>query len=138
MLSFFRIIVVGVPMDSFDEVAGCSRTCLNSFIHQWTAWMVRKYEVPVLKWPRTMEDIRHSEGVYRALGLPGCIGSTDGVHVASDAVGVNLQGDHCGKERYPTVVFNVTVSHNRRIQNVAGPFPGESPCMQTQWYDRKK
>ena len=130
MLCFFRIIATGMPMDSFEELAGCSRPCINVFIHEWASWMVRKYEISVLKWPRTMEEIRHCEGVYRELGLPGCIGSTDGVHVASDVVAVNLQGDHCGKERYPTVVFNVTTSHNRRIQNVAGPFPGdESPCI---------
>jgi len=42
---------------------------------------------------------------------------------ASDNIPVSLLGDHCGK-KYPTMVFNVTVGHNRRVINVAGPFPG--------------
>ena len=124
MLSFFRVLATGMPLNSFDEVAGCSESTMQLFFIPFAEWLVGQYEVEILSWPTTPEMIEKIERPFKGLGLPGCIGSMDGVHVASDAVPVSLTGDHCGKESYPTVVFNVTSGHNRRVINVAGPFPG--------------
>ena len=65
-----------------------------------------------------------NELVYSLLGLPGCIASMDGVHLAWDNCPSPYLPLYKGKEGYPTVAYNVTVDHARRIMAVHGAFPG--------------
>ena len=53
--------------------------------------------------------------VYSKMGLPGCIGSADCVHVKWDRCPVELHHLCSGKEGYPILAYSVTVDHHRRI-----------------------
>ena len=86
--------------------------------------MVENYGDKWLAIPANEDDLERLERPYAFQGLPGCIGSMDGVHVAWDNCPAPRRGDAAGKEGYPTVVFNVVTSHTRRIISVAGPFDG--------------
>lgn len=58
------------------------------------------------------------------MGLNGCVGSMDGVHVEWGKCPVAWNAFCCGKEEYPTLVFNVTVSHSGRVLSVTKSFWG--------------
>lgn len=61
---------------------------------------------------------------YALLGLPGCLGSIDCVHVGWDGCPAGNRSDSCGKEGFPTLSFQVIVSHTRQIISVSQDFWG--------------
>jgi hypothetical protein len=61
---------------------------------------------------------------YRALGLPGCVASTDGVHLSWDNCPDQWRNYFIGKEKVPTVAYNVTCNHRRFIHSVTVGHPG--------------
>ena len=71
--------------------------------------------------PADMDSLLQVSKDYEAVGLPGCVGSMDVVHVK---LSICLMGDHNrakGKEGYPTLGFQCITDYNRRIIAVYGP-----------------
>lgn len=62
--------------------------------------------------------------LFKVLGLPGCVSSMDGVHLAWDNCPARYTFLYKGKEGYPTVAFNVHCDHIGRVLAVNGPHPG--------------
>jgi hypothetical protein len=56
--------------------------------------------------------------IFHKMGLPGCVGSTDCVHLKWDRCAATLMNLCKGKEGYPSLVYSVTVDHHRRILGV--------------------
>ena len=56
--------------------------------------------------------------VYARMGLPGCIGSTDCVHLKWDRCPIGITNLCEGKEGYPSLSYSCTVDHHRRILGV--------------------
>ena len=54
-------------------------------------------------------------GEFTQLGLPGCIGSADCVHVHWERCPSGSRSSLKGKEGYPTLSHEVTIDHTRRI-----------------------
>jgi hypothetical protein len=64
--------------------------------------------------PKTQEEINHVTESYSTVGLPGCIGcigSIDCVHVHWDSHQSGATTEYKGKEGFPSLVFEVIVSH---------------------------
>ena len=74
--------------------------------------------------PATPEEIKHTTGVYARMGLPGCIGSMDCVHIRWEHCLAGGRSGHKGKEGYPTLSYEVTVDHSKRIMAVTQGHPG--------------
>jgi hypothetical protein len=74
--------------------------------------------------------------VYESMGLPGCIGSIDCVHIQWDKCPVKLHHLCFGKEKYPTLAYEVVVDHNRRIQACTRSFWGARNDKTIVKYDR--
>ena len=53
--------------------------------------------------------------VFEQMGLPGCIGSTECVHLKWDRCPIDIAQLCSGKEGYPTLAYSCTVDHHRRI-----------------------
>ncbi len=70
--------------------------------------------------PRTVEELQIVSDLYRIVGLPGCAGSADCVHIFWDNCPANLQSRCKGKEKFPSVVFQVVASHTKKILSVSG------------------
>ena len=58
------------------------------------------------------------------LGFPGACGSVDGVQIAWEGCPFGLRNSCTGKEGYPTIGFNVTVDHERRVIHCGEAFLG--------------
>jgi hypothetical protein len=62
--------------------------------------------------------------IYERMGLPGCIGSTDVVHLRWDMCPSNKQNVCTGKEHYPTVAYQCTADHHKKILSVTSSHYG--------------
>jgi len=87
-------------------------------------WFVDYYYAEWVREPTTVEEVNQVKGAYSRCGLPGCIGSMDAVHVAWDGCPAAWSAQYTGKEGFPTVAFNVTCHHNKKIFGVSGPHQG--------------
>lgn len=65
-----------------------------------------------------------TESCYARGGFPGCVGSIESVHVASDRCPFGQVQSLKGKEGYPTVAFDVIVDSNARCQSISSALPG--------------
>jgi hypothetical protein len=76
--------------------------------------------------PRNLTALRNVEGFYDAVGLPGCCGSVDVVHVkwSNCPAGDFNRAKGKGKESYPSLGFHCITDFNRRILSVYGPHFG--------------
>lgn len=64
------------------------------------------------------EKLEKMMDVYSRMSLPGCIGSTDCVHLKWDRCPINLRNLCKGKEGYHSLSYSCTVDHHRRILGV--------------------
>ena len=72
---------------------------------------------------------------YKALGLPGCIGSMDCTHLHWDKCPTNLTNLCTGKEGFPSLSFEVIVDHNRRIHHCTPGYYGSHNDQTISKYD---
>ena len=68
-----------------------------------------------IKLPETVEELRRISKAYEDRGFPGSVGSTDGVQITWAGCPYAYRKSFTGKEKYPTLGFNVTVGHDYRI-----------------------
>ena len=74
--------------------------------------------------PKDEVSLRYVTRDYAALGLPGCCGSIDVVHIGWDACPANLLHLFKGKESYPSIAYEVIVNQRREIMSVTNGHPG--------------
>ena len=117
-------MALGVPFEGVRAESGISRTRMNFFYHEFTRWMSDAYYSEAVRPPQTIEEVKRAESVYSKLGLPGCVSSMDGVHLAWDNCPSERYNIYKGKEGYPTVSFNVHCDHSTRIFSIHGPHAG--------------
>jgi hypothetical protein len=72
------------------------------------------------------EDLRIILQAYERLGFPGCIGSIDCTHVPWDSVPHLLAQSHTDRHSMKTRIFQIAVTHARRILSVSRGFPGST------------
>ena len=71
--------------------------------------------------PRNVTELHRMSKYYDEVGLPGCCGSMDVVHVKWSSCPT---GDHNrvkGKAGYPTLAFQCITDYNRRVIGIYGP-----------------
>lgn len=124
ILGTLRFLSKGTTFDMIDEVTDVSYQHNHHFLERFLRWFNRHYSHQYIKLPTRADEIHHVEGLYRDLGLPGCLGSTDVVHVGWDMCPAGMRSDCVGKEGYPTLAFEVVVSHTRYILGVTPAFYG--------------
>ena len=74
--------------------------------------------------PRNDAEVQECCRLYSDLGLPGCVGSIDVVHIGWDACPANMLHLYKGKESYPSIAYEVIVNQRRFIMAVTDGHPG--------------
>ena len=77
-----------------------------------------------IKMPSSISELREVESKYALVGLPGCCGSVDVVHIGWDNCPASLLHLYKGKESYPSIAYEVIVNQNRQIMSVTCGHPG--------------
>ena len=68
-----------------------------------------------MKGPSNNQEVTDVTKIYERLGLPGCVGSADCVHIRWDMCPAQWHTLFKGKESYPSIAYEMTVSHNKKI-----------------------
>ncbi len=71
--------------------------------------------------PSNLTALRRVESSYTSVGLPGCCGLIDVVHVKWSNCPTGDFNCAKGKESYPTLGFECITDFNRRIMSIYGP-----------------
>ncbi|CAN0260784.1 unnamed protein product, partial [Discosporangium mesarthrocarpum] len=70
------------------------------------------------------EDLQKMMRAHERLGFPGAVGSTDVTYVLWDMAPYMEAVHNNGKERFPSIAYEVTVDHTGRVLGVAAGFLG--------------
>lgn len=123
ILGILRMLGRGWCLDDISECSGISEETMRRSFHVFHTLFTRKHYLDYVMIP-TGEDLMKTMRIYDTMGLTGCIGSMDGVHIIWDKCPVSLTNLCKGKEKMPTLVYNATVSHTGRIQACTKSFWG--------------
>ena len=77
-----------------------------------------------IRMPESVEELMIINEAYKRRGFPGACGSMDGVQLYWDACPYRLRSTFIGKEKKPTVGFNITVDHDCKFVYVGELFAG--------------
>lgn len=124
ILGVLRVLGRGYCFDGIEELNFISAEVNRVFFHSWCSLFARKYFATYCNAPETEDEIASTLAVYNRLGFPGCIGSTDCVHIRWECCASGERFLHQGKEGYPTLSYEVTVDHTSKIISVTHGFPG--------------
>ena len=124
VLGVLRVLGRGVCFDDCQEGTYIDKETHRVFFHAFCHKFARKYYSVYCHGPENAADLESCLSEYTSAGFPGCLGSTDGVHISWDKCHAQQKMLHTGKEKYPTVAYNVTVNHRRWIMSVSRGFFG--------------
>jgi Plant transposon protein len=100
--------------DDVAEATGMGESTVRASFNTFCESFVTEFYDSVIYRPKDLK-LEKMIDVYKRMGLPGCIGSTDCVHVKWDRYPTRLQHLYKGKEVYSSLVYSCTVDHHRRI-----------------------
>ena len=118
LLGTLRILGKGCSWDLLYELSGVSAE-----VHRrWTLAFVSKFALemyPVyVHGPRDNSEMETVTGLYAASGFPGCIGSTDCVHIRWERCpAVWSSAYRNGKHSYASIAYEMTVTHSKKFQS---------------------
>jgi hypothetical protein len=124
ILAVLRVLGRGYCFDGVEELTMISAEVLRVFFHKFVAHFARDNFSKYCNPPETPEEIQETMEIYERLGLPGCIGSTDCVHIRWERCPAGERSQHKGKEGYSTLSYEVTVDHRKKIIAATQGFPG--------------
>ena len=124
ILGVLRVLGRGYCFDGIEELSYISAEVNRVFFHSWCNYFSHKYFSIYCNPPETPEEISKTLAVYERLGFPGCIGSTDCVHIKWERCSAGDRILHKGKEGFPTLSYEVTCDHTSKIIAVTHGFPG--------------
>jgi hypothetical protein len=123
LLICLRILARGECLDTIVECSNVKQSTVHkifrTFLRNFSSFKELFIPTP------NINDIRDNLLLYAQLGLPGCIGSLDCTHLHWRMCPIELT-NYCHSKRYPfpTVAFQVSVNHQRKILSVGELFYG--------------
>ena len=117
VLGILRILGRNWCCDDVAEATGMGESTVRLNFITFCSNFVSRYYDDYIGRP-TGDDMTKMMRVYEKMGLPGCIGSTDCVHLQWDRCPLSLTNLCKGKEGYPTLSYSCTVDHHRKILGV--------------------
>jgi hypothetical protein len=110
----------GKPFRQCRSMCNISVSEIRLFFFDFLAAMVdMKDEYEFL--PRNVAELRRMSKYYNDVGLPGCCGSMDVVHVKWSSCPTGDHNRAKGKAGYPTLAFQCITAYNRRVIGIYGP-----------------
>lgn len=121
-----RILGRGSYADDMSEMSKVKPSTCNHIFKTFVKNMAAKM-FPVYVTPPKDDHLRRVLDTYARLGFPGAVGSVDCTHIFWDKCPVALSNLCKGKEKFPSLSFEVVVDHDRRIHSCTDGFVGTAP-----------
>lgn len=131
LCSDVRLLILGAlhkgaqnaSFQSNQSSSNISKAVHRIFTHVWRRQMAASRD-EFISMPDSRESLDFITSDYEKLLLPGCAGSMDIVHRGWDRCPAAETTLFEGKEGYPSIAFEVIVSHRRYIMYVSLGYPG--------------
>lgn len=118
VLGVLRILGRAFYFDDVAEVTRMGERTIGAFFHAFIPAFVAAHKTQWIAPPRSKAEMDALSEQYAEVGLPGCKGSTDVVHLKCIRLPYSDTHLNTGKEGYPTVAFQVTSDHKRNAMQV--------------------
>lgn len=115
VLGCLRMLGRGTCLDGIEELSLISPSTMNKFFHSWCERVTQDLYPEHVQFPTADEDIAKILGEFSYLGFPGCIGSMDVIHIPWHQCPAIHKVLYTGKEGFPTIAYQVIVSHSGRV-----------------------
>ena len=123
LMATLRFLALGCVWEGISDIFCVARRTLDVwFKEKFLIWMMTNKYHKYVKTPRTTKELRALEKPFEEAGFPGMFALCDGVHVWWTGYSYGAKNAFKGKEKYPTVVFNVTVDYDGKpifVSNLA-------------------
>lgn len=123
VLAVLRLLGRGNYFDDVSEFTGMGEATVNHMFHQFTERFAREF-YPIWVSTPGVEELKDIMKAYDEVGMTGAMGSVDAMHIEWTLCPFNQRPSYIGKEAYPTVAYNVVVSHDLRVMSCTRGFPG--------------
>ena len=110
----------GQPFRQCRSMCNISVSEIRLFFFDFLAAMVDMKDEYVFL-PRNVTELHRMSKYYDEVGLPGCCGSMDVVHVKWSSCPTGDHNRAKGKAGYPTLAFQCITDFNRRVIGIYGP-----------------
>jgi hypothetical protein len=117
ILACLRILARGNCCDDMRELSIIGESTCNYLFVIFVINFATRLKSEFIRMPEG-EELHLIHNVYRKLGFPGCIGSIDCTHVRWRNCPVRFTNYCSGKSGFPTLSFQVVVTHDRRVIHV--------------------
>ena len=115
VLGSLRLVGSGCTFDAIEELTNVDEETHQVFFHdKFCAWGERAAERHI-RMPSRDEEFRHILALYERIGLLGCGGSVNCVHLVWDKCPSGLSSACKGEDKCPTLAFEVSASHTKLI-----------------------
>lgn len=106
ILGCLRFMAIGCPWDELSDTTGCSAHTVRVFYStHWTPWMLDTYYADNVRMHTEKEHLDTAAAIYSAAGIPGCVSSMDGVHIAWNNAPHHSRHQYIGACRPKSYVF---------------------------------
>merc|ERR1711998_152345 len=96
ILAALRVLGRGECFDTCSELSNISESTLRRFFHDFVRHMGPLHKERCT--PPTGAELKEHMDLYARIGFPGCVGSTDGVHIHWQGCPAGWRSSHEGKE----------------------------------------
>lgn len=118
ILETLKLLTKGCHFSSLVIESTMSISSIQVFFHLFCYhFSIDNYD-NYITYPKTPEEISQTEGIYRLVGLPGCIGSTDCVHIGWNVAPASCSQEYKGASGKPTISYEFSVDHHKKIMAV--------------------
>jgi Plant transposon protein len=117
LLGTLRMLGKGCSWDLLYELSGISLEVHRRWTHAFLAKFSKELYPVYVHGPRNAEELNKVTTLYAASGFPGCVGSTDCVHIRWDQCPAPwLSVFRNGKNSFASIAYEMTVDHTKRFQ----------------------
>ena len=124
VLGALRMSAKGCSFDAIAELSGMSISTMQAFYHDFWDKFVDVFRDRWIIYPTNAVEAADNLAVYSRLGFPGAVGSVDCTHVYWGRCPAQFSNTFSGKEKKPTVAYEVTVNHSCRVLYISAGHPG--------------
>jgi hypothetical protein len=123
ILGCLYVIATGNLQFQVSEKMDLSKEVHMQFFIVWLANM-SSTKPEFIHFPLDNDGYRFVVDNHASMGLPGCVGSVDCVHIGWDKCPTQFFNLYKGKETYPLVLYEVVCTSRKFIQSVSCGHPG--------------
>ena len=123
LLGCLNVLAHATPHSQVSIHSNIGKEVHRLFFMKWIGLMASVKD-QIIYFPHDELELDFVMNEYKSMGLPGCVGSVDCVHIGWDMCPVQLTSLYKGKEGYPSIAYEVICTSRKFIQSVSVGHPG--------------